>query len=64
MKRRNTDGPRCHGGPCDRGRKPCPAPEACQLAADEAAWRWLGGAGVLAAAIVITAAGVVLWSLA
>jgi len=41
-------------GPCDQGRKNCPTPEACELAADTAAESdGLEAAGMLVVAIVV-----------
>jgi hypothetical protein len=42
--------PGCNG-PCDQGRKSCPTPEACELAAD--ADDGLEAAGLLLVAIVV-----------
>ncbi len=44
---------RCNG-PCDQGRKRCPTPEACELAADAAAESdGLEAVGMLVVAIVV-----------
>lgn len=47
---------RCNG-PCDQGRKNCPTPEACELAADiDSKSDGLEAAGLLALAIAVVAA--------
>jgi heme/copper-type cytochrome/quinol oxidase subunit 2 len=41
-------------GPCDQGRKNCPTPEACELAAADAAESdGLGAVGMLVVSIVV-----------
>lgn len=53
----------CQGGPCQQGRKPCPTPAACQVAAEEQNfydWRWVLGSavdGLVAAALVASVVG-------